>query len=71
LNKEDIFGILATSSQDEWIVDDETGSYTYKKIIVTEGFLKKTDKLPSNIKERTIRLKNEYFNRIKKGGYYE
>lgn len=44
---------------------------TDKKIIVTEGFLKKTEKLPSNIKERTIRLKNEYFYRIKKGGYYE
>ncbi|WP_372887773.1 hypothetical protein [Psychrobacter sp.] len=26
----DLKKILATSSQDEWIVDDETGSFTYK-----------------------------------------
>lgn len=26
----DVEGILATSSQDDWIVDDESGSFTYK-----------------------------------------
>lgn len=26
----DLKKVLATSSQDEWIVDDETGSFTYK-----------------------------------------
>ncbi len=30
MNLEDIQKILATSSQDEWIVDDESGSFTYK-----------------------------------------
>ncbi len=27
---DDLKKVLATSSQDEWIVDDETGSFTYK-----------------------------------------
>jgi len=31
MNQKKINGILATSSQDEWIVDDETGSFTYKE----------------------------------------
>lgn len=30
MNLEGIQKILATSSQDEWIVDDESGSFTYK-----------------------------------------
>ena len=30
MTQKDINNILATSSQDEWIVDDETGSFTYK-----------------------------------------
>ena len=42
-----------------------------KKIIVTEGFLKKSDKLPGNIKDRTIRLREDYLDRVSKGEYYE
>lgn len=30
MNLEGVQKILATSSQDEWIVDDESGSFTYK-----------------------------------------
>lgn len=42
-----------------------------KKIIVTEGFHKKSDKLPKNIKERTMRLREDYLDRVSKGEYYE
>lgn len=42
-----------------------------KKIIVTEGFLKKGDKLPKNIKSRTVKLRGNYLDRVKKGVYYE
>jgi len=42
-----------------------------KKIIITEGFLKKGDKLPRNRKDRSLRIKNEYFERVKEGSYYE
>jgi phage-related protein len=42
-----------------------------QKIIVTNGFHKKTDKLPKNEKERALRLKNDYEARIKRGNYYE
>jgi len=38
-----------------------------KKIIVTNGFLKKTDKLPQNEKDIAIRCRDDYFER-KKGG---
>ena len=30
MNLEEVKKILATSSQDEWVVDDESGSFTYK-----------------------------------------
>ena len=42
-----------------------------QKIIVTNGFHKKTDKLPKNEKERALRLKNDYEARVKRGDYYE
>jgi hypothetical protein len=42
-----------------------------KKIIITEGFLKKEDKLPKNIKDRTLRLREDYLDRVGKGEYYE
>ena len=29
----DVQKILATSSQNDWIIDDETGSYTYKNVL--------------------------------------
>jgi phage-related protein len=38
-----------------------------KKIIVTNGFLKKTDKLPKREKELAIKMKNDYFQK-KLGG---
>lgn len=31
MNQKKVNDILANSSQDEWIVDDETGSFTYKE----------------------------------------
>ena len=42
-----------------------------KVIIVTNAFRKKTDKLPNNEKLKSIRIKEEYFKRIKEGKYYE
>jgi len=42
-----------------------------QKIIVTNGFHKKTDKLPKNEKERALKLKNDYETRVKRGDYYE
>lgn len=42
-----------------------------QKIIVTNGFHKKTDKLPKNEKERALRFKNDYEARVKRGDYYE
>jgi len=38
-----------------------------KKIIVTNGFLKKTEKLPKNEKDLAIKFRNDYFER-KTGG---
>lgn len=42
-----------------------------QKIIVTNGFHKKTDKLPSNEKEKALKIKSDYEARIKRGEYYE
>ena len=42
-----------------------------QKIIVTNGFHKKADKLPKNEKERALRIKVDYETRIKRGDYYE
>src|SRR3990167_5820657 len=41
------------------------------KIIVTNGFCKKRQKLPKNEKERALAYKESYEKRIKKGVYYE
>ena len=41
-----------------------------KKIIIANGFQKKTQKLSTNEKDRTIKYKNDYFKRITKGTYY-
>jgi phage-related protein len=38
-----------------------------KKIIVTNGFVKKTDKLPKNEKDLAIKYRHDYFER-KTGG---
>ena len=42
-----------------------------QKIIVTNGFHKKTDKLPKNEKERALKIKSDYETRVKRGDYYE
>ena len=42
-----------------------------KKIIVTNAFLKKTDKLPQNEKDRAIKAQQSYEKRVKEGVYYE
>ena len=45
--------------------------YEDKKIIVTNGFRKKQDKLPLNEKEKALNKRNEFINRQTKGDYYE
>ena len=42
-----------------------------KKIIITNGFRKKQQKLPSNEKERALINRESYINRLKSGEYYE
>jgi phage-related protein len=44
---------------------------TEKKIVITNAFVKKTQKLPLKEKELSIRNKIDYENRMKKGEYYE
>jgi len=39
-----------------------------KKIIVTNGFRKRTERLPKNEKELAIKYKQDYFERKKGGG---
>lgn len=41
------------------------------KIIVTNGFHKKSDKLPPNEKDRALKIKQDYEIRVKRGDYYE
>lgn len=41
------------------------------KIIVTNGFEKKTNKLPKREKARALFCKEDYANRIKRGTYYD
>lgn len=45
--------------------------YAGKKIIVTNAFRKKKQKLPDNEKAKSITSKNDYEARIKEGDYYE
>lgn len=42
-----------------------------KKIIVTNAFRKKQDKLPKKEKVKAIKYKDDYLNREKSGDYYE
>lgn len=42
-----------------------------KKIIVTNAFAKKTQKLPQSEKERALKAHQRYLMRIKEGSYYE
>lgn len=41
------------------------------KIIITNGFCKKQQKLPKNEKERALAYKDSYERRVKNGGYYD
>jgi phage-related protein len=45
--------------------------YVEKKIVVTNGFLKKSQKLPKKEKDLALKRMNEYNSRIKSGDYYE
>lgn len=45
--------------------------YVGKKIIVTNAFRKKQQKLPKNEKDRAERSKRDYEKRVKKGDYYD
>jgi phage-related protein len=45
--------------------------YAGKKIIVTNAFSKKTDKLPNNEKDLALRSKDDFEKRVKDGKYYE
>ena len=41
------------------------------KIVVTNAFRKKQDKLPMNEKKRALQYKGDYESRVKGGNYYE
>lgn len=45
--------------------------FTGKKIIITNAFFKKQDKLPKNEKEKALKYKSDYEKRNDQGGYYE
>lgn len=45
--------------------------YENKKIIVTNGFRKKRMKLPKREKEKSLKCKNEYIERVEEGKYYD
>lgn len=45
--------------------------YIGKKIIITNAFRKKQQKLPKIEKERALKFKSDYETRVKKGAYYE
>ncbi|MEQ8470019.1 MAG: type II toxin-antitoxin system RelE/ParE family toxin [Marinoscillum sp.] len=40
------------------------------KIILTNAFMKKQQKLPKSEKNKALKNKTDYENRVKKGGYY-
>jgi hypothetical protein len=42
-----------------------------RKIILTNAFVKKSDKLPSGEKDRALRAKADYERRVSQGVYYE
>ena len=44
---------------------------TGRKIIITNAFVKKSDKLPSGEKDRALRAKADFETRVRKGTYYE
>jgi hypothetical protein len=44
---------------------------TGRKIIITNAFVKKSDKLPPGEKDRALRAKADFELRVKRGTYYE
>jgi hypothetical protein len=42
-----------------------------RKIIITNAFLKKADKLPREEKKKALKWREEYLSRIEEGKYYE
>ena len=42
-----------------------------KKIIITNSFHKKSDKLPIKEKDKALKIKKDYEERVKRGKYYE
>ena len=42
-----------------------------RKIVITNAFVKKSDKLPPSEKERALRAKADFEARVTKGTYYE
>ncbi len=42
-----------------------------KKIIITNAFLKKSDKLPKEEKRKALECRKDYLKRIEEGSYYE
>ena len=44
--------------------------FTGRKVIVTNGFYKDQDKLPSNEKKRALQFKEDYETRVRAGIYY-
>jgi len=45
--------------------------YSGKKIVITNGFQKKSQKLPKKEKELALRRKTDYESRVTNGDYYE
>jgi len=44
---------------------------TGRRIIITNAFVKKSDRLPSGEKDRALRAKADFETRVRKGTYYE
>ena len=45
--------------------------FSDKKIILTNAFRKKQQKLPENEKNKALKSKNDYVIRLQRGDYYE
>ena len=41
------------------------------RVVITNGFRKKQQKLPKKEKEKALKIRNDYLNRLKSGSYYE
>ncbi len=44
--------------------------YIEKKVIITNAFTKKSQKIPKEEKEKAIKSMNDYQKRVEEGGYY-